>query len=160
MSRLEMVSLIIVAASMAGLCALGWLYYDYSKLVLRFPLIVAGTMFVVISTRLIALLRASETTKRAEPVATDNDVVEAGFKHGWGHASLWLVAVLPSVALLGYPLGLAAYALVYTKSHDRSWRMAFALAAGIFAVAYFVFVKALLVPLPVLPFWLEDRFLP
>ena len=154
MRRLEIITLLLTAGSMVGLCALGLFHYDYSKIVLRFPLLLTGMMLLVIAVRCVVLLRPKEGLILSREGAGSAHKAEVVFERGWTGAAVRLLAVLPLVMILGYPLGLASYAFLYIKGHGKSWTTAAGLALGILALTYVGFVKLLSVPLPVLPAWL------
>jgi hypothetical protein len=67
--------------------------------------------------------------------------------------ALLLLSILPLVFLLGFPAGLAVYLLVVLRCAGESWRLSLAAATASLGLSYGVFVKAMGVPLPLLPYW-------
>ena len=76
------------------------------------------------------------------------------FSQAWP-SMMWVVAIVPMVFLLGYPMGLALYVFVYLKSHGQGWLTSGLLALGTLAVVYLGFARLLGVPLPALPLGLS-----
>lgn len=152
MRRLELACLAGVALATVGFCLLGWLAYDYSTVVLRLPVMVTAAMLVLISARAVALLRGP--APGVEAVAAPHSQPE--LKDGWVKAVLWLLAVLPAVVLLGYPLGLGLYVLAFVRLHGHGWRTAVAVGAAISGLSYLGFALLLSVPLPLVPLWMAE----
>lgn len=142
----EIAFLAVLAAFLAGFCLLGRLHYGYSASLMLFPALVAGATLAVVGLQIAILARrrqagAAERALPPKPLAPP--LVRL----------LWLVAVLPFIALLGYPAGLALYLLCALRQAGEGWAVAAAVAAGSLAVTLGLFVTLLGVPLPVHPFW-------
>jgi len=142
----EVAFLAVLAAFLAGFCLLGRFHYGYSAGLMLFPALVAGASLAVIGLQLAILARARSdgAAARALPPKPPAPALIR---------LLWLVAILPFVALLGYPAGLALYLLCALRQAGEGWTVALAVAAGSLAVTLGLFVALLGVPLPVHPFW-------
>lgn len=131
-----------VLVFVAAVLGLGFVVYDYSATVMRFPVVVGGVTGVLCVLRIAAAVR-----RRAAPPAD----ARAPAPPALGRAVLWLVGILPAVYLLGYLAGLPVYLFLYARAHGEGWAMAGGLALACLAVVYGVFMNLLAVPLPVQP---------
>ena len=155
MKRLEIVSLCAIALIVTGLVLIGWLHYEYSPTVMRMPTLLVLVMLALIVLRLAILSREYRLSSGPGDGAGPTSPAAVDFRYSWINAATWLLAVLPFVQLLGFPLGLGAYAMAFTKVRGQGWRTATALGLGMALLAYLGFVELLSVPLPVVPFWVE-----
>jgi hypothetical protein len=148
MRSAETAFLLALAAFLTGFCALGLFYYDYSVALMRFPLLAAGGTLVVVIVQVVALRRGTAPAHRS---ATSVDAPAQGERPV--RKALLLLSILPLVFLLGFPAGLAAFLLGVLRCAGESWRLSLAVAAASLGISYGVFVKAMGVPLPLLPYW-------
>ncbi len=156
MKRLEITSLCAIALVMSGLTLIGWFHYEYSLTVMRMPTLLVVVMVVLIVLRLAILSRAHGLSPAFGESARPPSPATVGYRYSWTNAAMRLLAVLPFVQLLGFPLGLGAFAMAFTKARGLGWRTATTLGLGMTLLAYLGFVELLSVPLPVVPFWVES----
>jgi len=148
MRSAETAFLLALAAFLTGFCALGLFYYDYSTALMRFPLLAAGGTLVVVIVQVVALRRGTAPAQRGATPASAPARGGRPVRDG-----LLLLSILPLVFLLGFPAGLAVYLLGVLRCAGESWRLSLAAAAASLGVSYGIFVQAMGVPLPLLPFW-------
>lgn len=134
-----------IAACIAVLLCLGALYFDYSLLVLQFPLLV-GT-FTCLLCGVQALRVSSGQLEAAAPASEvrGQPVTRVAAR------ALWLSSIVPAVFLLGYPLGLSVYLFLFLKLRGQSWWLASVCALSSLGVVEALFMTLLNVPLPAYP---------
>ncbi|WP_193371261.1 hypothetical protein [Pelagibius marinus] len=148
MRSVETAFLLLLAAFLAGFCALGLFYYDYSLALMRFPLLAAGGTLVVVIVQVVALRRGTAPMQVGATPA-----IAPGGERRRVREALLLLSVLPMVFLLGFPAGLAVYLLGVLRCAGETWGFSLAAAAASLGLSYGIFVKAMGVPLPLLPYW-------
>lgn len=127
-------------AFVVAILIVGGLGLRHAALVIGFPLgvgIVTGALCVAV---VVKTNRRPAAPERYPSIA-------------WSEAA-GIVAVLPLMLLLGYPVGLAVYLAAYLRWRGEGWSLTLGCALGSLAVSYGVFVKILEVPLPLGPWTL------
>lgn len=156
MQRTEALFLFAVALFLTGFCLLGLFHYAYSATLLRFPLLAAGVTLFLICCRLV-LLHREQGAGGPDLMETPRTVlVEVLGAARRGHAvvsMLWMIAILPLVFVLGWPLGMAVYLLCALRHFGEAWPLAIAISLSSLVLSYGLFIAVLGVPLPVLPVW-------
>lgn len=130
----------LLAAFIAVFLWLGLTCWAYDRQVIVFPLIVG------IPTVLLCLYLATRATTvaRGMPRApADNGRMRGDFAN-----FLWLVAVLPVMAVFGLSMGAVVYLIVFLKLRGENWFLSLGLAAGFMFFVYVIFVLTLKVSLP------------
>lgn len=130
-----------------GFIGLGQFHYEYAWPVIRFPMMVGMVTCLLC---LGSLLRGIAVVSN-EPDADSELPSESATVGQTVSAMIWVAAVMPTIFLLGYVIGLPLYIFVYSKTHDLGWVASGLLSILTFAVVYLGFVKLLSVPLPILP---------
>jgi len=135
MTRLEAILLVVCLLVVDAAVVYGMTAANYPFSASLFPLLSA----VSLTALGLAILWAG----RHGPAA------EAEAEAVWPLASLlWLVAIVPTVVLLGFRLGLPLYALAYARAHRQGWLGSLLLTALVVAVVEALFVGLLRLPLP------------
>lgn len=134
-----------LVAFVAFIIGAGVLYYHYPMNVMRFPYFVGAFLLIMGGWRLKGAIRGERLEGEVEHEPTTESVGE------FVRTALWLLAILPAVWVLGYPVGITAYLLVYFLVHGQGWLTSVLLSAAALAVTYFVFIVFLRVNLPVWP---------
>jgi len=136
MSRLEAILLVVCVLAIDAAVVYGMTAGRYPFSASLFPLLSAVSLTVL---GLAVLLAGRREPRVEEP---EGEAV-------WPLASLlWLVAVVPTVMLLGFRIGLPAYALVYARAHRQGWLGSLLLTVLVAAVVEALFVGLLRLPLP------------
>lgn len=148
MRSAETAFLLALAAFLTGFCALGLFYYDYSAALMRFPLLAAGGTLLVVIVQMAALWRGTAPAPRGAMPAGTPARGRRPVREG-----LLLLSILPLVFLLGFPAGLAVYLLGVLRCAGEAWGLSLAAAAASLGLSYGIFVMAIGVPLPLLPYW-------
>lgn len=145
----EIVFLLVVSAAAVGLCLHGWLVERQAPMVILPP---AGIVTLLV---LFSALRAWRTLRSA-PGAPDFTLLQQYWDElrGTFRSLLWCLSTLPLILLLGYPLGLGAFAALLARGHGRGWRASLAAGACTCAVTWLVARWLLGVRLALLPEWL------
>ena len=157
MKRFEIVFPATVFAFLGVLLFLGTFVLGYGHIVMRFPYLVGGfTMVMCIIVIAIQVRGGRETGTAATgeaPVMYEEQKIAPRALIG---AGLWLLGILPVMWLCGYLVGIPLYLLAYLRAHGESWLLSITISAAMCALIYFVFLKFLLVPLPLMPFTAFD----
>jgi len=146
----ERIFLACILIFVAGFLAVGFAE-EYRMQIFRYPL---GLGVLLLAMGLAVLLRG-QAAKAREPdepsQETGRTATAGGLLAAWG----CILAVLPTVYLLGYAVGLPAYVAAFVGLRTRRWGLAAALAGGVFLVTYVGFHRLFLVPLPLWPLGLR-----
>lgn len=146
MKTLEIAFAAALLAFVAFIIGAGVFVYHYPMNVMRFPYFVGAFLLAMGGWRLSGAMKGERLEGEAEEEApTTGSVGE------FSRTALWLLAILPSVWILGYPAGITLYLLVYFLAHGQGWLTSVLLSAAALAVTYFVFIVFLRVNLPVWP---------
>jgi hypothetical protein len=147
MKKLEIILPATIIVFTLFVVGAGAFYYNYSIAVMRFPYFVGAVLIGLSALRLVQAIKGKRLPGEPEEIQEPTTESMAEFTR----TALWLVAILPSVWLLGYLAGIPLYLLAYFRAHGESWLMSISLALGALAVTYFVFIVFLRVNLPVMP---------
>ena len=155
MKRFELIFPVVVFAFLGVLLLLGAFVFDYGPVVMRFPYIVGGFTMVMSIVVFVIERRAGAAPEPSEPT-TETPDQERHTPRQLLVAGLWLIGILPVVYLCGYLVGIPLYLLAYLRAHGEGWLLSLAISLAMLALIYFVFLKILLVPLPLMPFTAFD----
>lgn len=144
MSRAEILFPSILFVIIAGLLATGWFILGYSLTVIAFPLGAGTVMCALCVVQVAAVL----TGRQASVV--DEEPLEPLTISGLA----WVFALALFVFGLGFVVGPAVYLLTCLRANGSSWSLSLVIAAGSVAVTWGLFIKFLLVPLPIEPLWM------
>lgn len=144
----ERIFLACVLLFVAGFLAVGFAE-GYRLQIFRYP---AGLGILLLTLGLIVLL-GGRAAKAQEPEPADEPApaTVTGLLAAWG----CVLAILPAVYLLGYAVGLPAFVGAFVGLRTGKWKLAAALAAGVFVVTYVGFHRLFMVPLPLWPIGLR-----
>lgn len=146
MKTLEIAFAAVLVAFVAFIIGAGVFFYHYPMNVMRFPYLVGTFLLGMAGWRLWGAIRGVRLEgEREEEAPTTESVGE------FTRTALWLLLILPAVWILGYPVGITVYLLVYFLAHGQGWPTAVVLSLAGLAVTYFVFIELLRVNLPVWP---------
>lgn len=130
----------LLATFITAFLWLGLTCWAYDRQVIMFPLIV-GVPTVLLC---LYLATRSKTVARGKsPAPADNGSMREDFAH-----FLWLVAVVPVMAVFGLSMGAVVYLFVFLKLRGENWFLSLGLAAGLMFFVYVIFVLTLKVSLP------------
>ena len=129
----------------------GWLYFEYSWKLLRFPFGVGAAIVLLCLVELVVARRETEaepddeldTEAAGEACLAPRDAIRG---------IIWVMVAFPTVYLLGYVIGLPLYIFAAVRLRGHGWGISVATALGGLVVVYFGFMVGLGVPLPLLPF--------
>ena len=149
MRFIEVVFLLLAALAVIGLCLHGWLVEGHSPTVILPPTGIAGVLVLLSAIRVWRTLRVGEKGANAILQHRYWDELRASFP-----GLLWCLAALPTIALLGYPIGLALFAVVFGRAHGGSWLGSLLSGGFVFAVCWFLAARVLSISIDLLPGWL------
>jgi hypothetical protein len=148
-----------LGAFLGGFCLLGIFHYGYPWPLMRFPVLAAGFTLVLVAVQLSSLRRPSHPAAAAgesHPASSAGEMIGGSERRRILPTTLWLFSVVPAIVLFGYPGGLAIYLACFLTYSGERWTLALGLAAASLPLSYALFVEALGVALPLLPFWWDD----
>ncbi|MEQ8356860.1 MAG: hypothetical protein RH942_15060 [Kiloniellaceae bacterium] len=150
MKQTEIVFLFVVCAAAVALCLHGWLVVGQGPIVILPPALIALALVVLSAVRVFRTLKITESTAEGALQLAYWQALRGSFL-----GLLWCLSAAPLLLLLGYPIGLAVFAAVYTRVNGAG-AFAAVLTGGLaFAVVWVVAGKLLAVPLVLLPGWLS-----
>jgi hypothetical protein len=145
MSRGEILFPALIAAAAAALLLLGYFYYEYSWVVLMFPLAAGLVLCALCISEMITVLGNRAETQPAMP-ADEAPLIS--------YASIgWMFALAPFLYAFGFVFGAGAYLLVCLRANGFSWRLSGAIAAAALVVTWGLFIKIFGLQLPIAPLW-------
>jgi DMSO reductase anchor subunit len=143
MGRTDRGVTIAILIFVLGLLGLGAFHYAYEWSILRFPILVGVVACLLCLANLAQGRRGPETARsaadhaKADTPLTFRDTLPA---------MIWIAAIVPTVFVLGFAIGLPLYVLVYLKTHKQSWIQSVVISICVLAVVYLFFVRILGMP--------------
>ncbi|HMA16300.1 MAG: hypothetical protein ACM35H_15165 [Bacteroidota bacterium] len=145
----EIIFLLLISAAVTALCLHAWLVERQSTMVILPPAGIAATLV------LLCIIRGWRTLRLEEGAAQST----LQYRY-WKELRetvpglLWCLLALPFILLLGYPLGLAGFAVVFARGHGSGWPASLASGGFAFAATWMLTRALLSAPLDVVPWWL------
>lgn len=150
MKLAEIFFLLLLSAGATALCLHGWLVEGYAPTVILPPAGITLVLVILAGARAWLTLTSGGGDAQAVLQATYWQELR-----GTAGGLLWCLAVLPTLLLLGYPLGLALSAAVYARCHGAGWSGGLLAGGFAFAVCWGLAGRLLGVPVEILPGWLS-----